>query len=82
MRDHIMFYIAETNANESVNNASLWKPVDAKDLSAAKRAASNARMFQRTAAWVGRQKADGSFYAVAVKRCDAISGKSKPWTDL
>lgn len=77
-----MFYIAETNANEFVNNVALWKPVEAKDLSAAKRAASKARMFQRTAAWVGRQKADGTFYAVAVKRCDAISGKSKPWADL
>lgn len=77
-----MFYIAETNANESVNNASLWKPVEAKNLSAAKRAASNARVFQRTAAWVGRQKADSTFYAVAVKRCDAISGKPFAWVNL
>ena len=77
-----MFYVAETGANEFVNNQALWSKVASKDLTGAKRAATNARMFQRTAAWVGKLGADGVVQPVAVKRCDAISGRQSTWVDL
>lgn len=76
------FYVAETNANDFVNNQALWVEVKAGSLSAAKRAASYNRMFQRTAAWVGTKGADGNITPIAVKRCDAISGAPYAWADL
>lgn len=77
-----MYYIAETEANGFANNPALWKKTNAQTMEAAKRAASGARMFQRTAAWVGAMSADGTIQAIAVKRCDAISGKPHTWINM
>ena len=76
-----MFYVAETGANEFVNNPDLWVEVKAKSLEAAKRAASRNRAFQRTAAWVGVKSGD-VVEPLAVKRCDALSGAPRGWVAL
>lgn len=65
------YFIAET-ANGWVNNPAKWEPINARTLTAAKRAAAGAQMFQGTAVFVG-QVVDGRVTEVAVKRDDAIN---------
>ncbi len=76
------FFVAETDAKGSINNPSSWETVAAKSLTAAKRAASRAQMFQGTAVFVG-QLFGGSIKTVAVKRDDAINMALKgTWSNV
>ena len=57
-----------------------WNSCDAKTLSAAKRAAVRAQMFQGTDAWVGQRNGD-VIEPIAVKRADAVDmARFGTWT--
>ena len=67
-----MYYIAETGANNSVNNSDLWKKTNAKTLRGAKIAASKMQVFQGTALHIAVKRGD-KFECVTVRRADAVN---------
>ena len=67
------YFIAETNANESVNNHNLWEPTKAKTLASAKGIASRTRSFHGTALHIAVLGRLGNYIPIAIKRADAIN---------
>jgi len=77
-----MYYIAETGANDSVNNSDLWQETGAKTLRGAKIAASRMQAFQGTALHIAVKRGD-KFERVAVKRADAVNmNLTGTWEDI
>ena len=77
------YYVAETDANGSVNSPALWQPTAAATLAGAKRAASRMRTFQGTSLHVGVCTDPCRFITVAVRRADAINmSRNGAWRDV
>ena len=80
------YYVAETDANASVNDANsdaLWQELPSKTMTAAKRAATKAQMFQGTTLHLGVVVAPGDYIRIAVKRADALNMSYRAvWQDI
>jgi|TARA_R110001606_G_scaffold141437_1_gene280627 hypothetical protein len=79
------YYAAETEATATVNDANadcLWQELTAKTLTSAKRAASQAQMFQGTTLHLAVVY-QGDFARIAVKRADALNMNHRPvWQNI